>query len=433
MAEAGFALPAEEYARQLRRAAIASVIGTTIEWYDFFLYGTMAALIFPKLLFPKEDPYVALLQSFATYAVGFVARPIGGALFGHFGDRLGRKATLITTLLLMGIGTAVIGLLPPYSVIGIWAAVLATLMRILQGLGVGGEWGGAILLAMEWSKREQRGFITSLPQLGVPFGLILSSLVTTLFINISGNGFESWGWRVPFLLSLILVAIGLYVRLTVFETPLFQQALERGELARAPLVEVFRTHLGPMIWSMLARVVENGGYYIISTFLIAYGTTFLKLDRSLLVNATIPGALAGIVGVFIGGYLADRIGRKRVYLVATVLMALYAFPYYALLNTKQPSMIVLAVMIGLFIWGLLYGPQAAFIAENFPTRVRYSGASLGYQLTAIIAGGPAPYISTALLSRYKNSTPLSLYIILMAVVSFIGAFFLHDRTGEELG
>ncbi len=432
MAGAEFALPAVERTQQIRRAAISSVIGTTIEWYDFFLYGTMAALVFPTLFFPRGDPYVALMQSFATYAVGFAARPVGGALFGHFGDRFGRKATLIATLLVMGIGTALVGLMPSYEQIGLWAAGIVTFLRILQGLGVGGEWGGAILLAMEWSKTEQRGFMASLPQLGVPFGLVLSSGVTSLMIALSGDAFETWGWRVPFLLSLLLVVVGLYVRLKVYETPLFQEAMNRGELARQPLLEVISKYPGPIFWSMLTRAVENGGYYILVTFVIAYGTTYLELERSLFVNATIIGALVGILAVALSGYLSDHWGRKRVYVLGTILMLLYAFPYYALLNTRQPALIVLAVAIGVWLWGMLYGPQAAFIAENFPTRVRYSGASLGYQLTAIIAGGPAPLVSTWLLHRYGNSVPLSLYMIVLALVSLLGALKLRDRALEAL-
>ncbi|QZA34300.1 MFS transporter [Hydrogenibacillus sp. N12] len=419
-------------ARQRRRAAISSVIGTTIEWYDFFLYGTMAALVFPQLFFPKGDPYVALMQSFTTFALGFVARPVGAAIFGHYGDRLGRKTTLVVTLLLMGLATAFIGLMPTYDAVGLWAAVIVTVLRLIQGIGIGGEWGGAILLSMEWGDERRRGFMASLPQMGVPFGLLLSSIVTTLTIAATGDAFGTWGWRIPFLLSLILVAVGLYVRLKVYESPLFQKALAQKAISRVPVGEVLVKHPGEIVWSMLARVVENGSFYIFVTFIISYGTTYLGMDKSVFVNATIVAALANMIAIAFFGHLSDRIGRKRTYLIGVLMMILWAFPYYALVNTKNVGFIFLATIIAMFLHGILYGPQAALIAENFPTRLRYSGASLGYQLTAIIAGGPAPLVSTWLLKTTGSSAAISLYVIVLGLISLAGTAMLKDRTEAPL-
>lgn len=422
----------QELALQKRRAAISSVIGTTIEWYDFFLYGTMAALIFPQLFFPKGDPYIALMQSFTTFALGFVARPVGAAIFGHYGDRIGRKTTLVITLLLMGFATAFIGLMPSYDQIGLWAALIVTLLRLIQGIGIGGEWGGAILISMEWGDKNRRGFMASLPQMGVPFGLLLSSLVTTLMISLSGDGFYTWGWRIPFLLSLILVFIGLYVRLKVLESPLFQEALAKEEVSKVPVGEVLIKHPGEIFWSMLSRVVENGSFYIFVTFIVSYGTTFLGMDKSIFVNATIVAAFANMFAIAYFGHLSDRLSRKRVYTMGVILMMLWAFPYYWLVNTKSVALIFLATIIAMFLHGLLYGPQAAMIAENFPTRLRYSGASLGYQLTAIIAGGPAPLISTWLLHTFNSAVAISFYVVVMGIISLAGVMMLKDRTHQSL-
>lgn len=418
--------------RQARLAAISSVIGTTIEWYDFFIYGTMAALVFPKLFFPSTDPFVSLIQSFATFFVGFIARPLGAAFFGYFGDRVGRKSTLVVTLLLMGGSTVLIGLLPTYHQIGVWAPLLLIVMRIIQGLAIGGEWGGAVLLAMEWGQRERRGFMASLPQMGAPFGLILSSAATSLFLGLTGDAFDVWGWRLPFLLSVLLIVIGLYIRVNVLETPYFQKVARSKGMPKFPILEVISKYPRQVAAATLSRVVSDVAFYIFVTFVISYGTVHLEMEQSLFVNATLVGALVAVLVMPYFGHLSDRYGRKLLYQIGAILVILWAFPYYHLLNTKNTAIILLAVIVSLIIHALMFGPLAALIAENFPTRVRYSGASVSFQLTGIIGGGLAPLIATSLLREYRSSFAISVYLIVVAILSIVATFFLRDRTGEEL-
>lgn len=418
--------------RQARLAAISSVIGTTIEWYDFFIYGTMAALVFPKLFFPSADPFVSLIQSFTTFFVGFIARPLGAAFFGYFGDRVGRKSTLVVTLLLMGGSTVLIGLLPTYYQIGVWAPLLLVIMRILQGLAIGGEWGGAVLLAMEWGQKERRGLMASLPQMGAPFGLILSSAATSLFLSLTGDAFTAWGWRLPFLSSVLLIVLGLYIRMNVLETPYFQKVAQSESLPKLPILEVISKYPRQVAAATLARVVSDVAFYIFVTFVISYGMVHLNMDQSLFVNATLAGALVAVVVMPYFGYLSDRYGRKLLYQIGAILVILWAFPYYHLLNTKNAAIILLAVIVSLMIHALMFGPLAALIAENFPTRVRYSGASVSFQLTGIIGGGLAPLIATGLLREYGSSDAISVYLIVVAIISIAATLFLKDRTGEEL-
>jgi MFS family permease len=399
-----------------RRAVIASTVGTTIEWYDFFLYGTVAALAFPTLFFPGVSPVNGVLLSFSTQFVGFAARPIGAAIFGHLGDRVGRKATLISTLLLMGIATALIGLLPTYSTLGIAAPLLLTVLRIVQGIGVGGEWGGSVLLSMEWGHQNRRGLLASMPQLGVPFGLLLSTAVVQLF---GGASFISWGWRVPFLLSLVLVAVGLWVRLRVLESPEFAGVRERGQIEKQPVWAAIRRHPREILSSMFVRMSEQAPFYIFVTFVLAYGTGQLKIARSTLLNDVMIAAVAGLVTIPLAGYLSDRFGRRTVYGVGIVAVALYAFPYFGLLNTRAAGLVLLGMVLSLVVHGIMYGPQAALIAEAFGTNVRYSGAGLGYQLASVVAGGPAPLIAVAILSATHSSTWISWYIVGCAVVAML--------------
>jgi metabolite-proton symporter len=416
---------------QVTRAAIASTIGTSIEWYDFFLYGSAAALVFPKLFFPKSDPLAGTLISFATYAVGFAARPVGAAIFGHYGDRIGRKATLIITLLVMGLATTAVGLLPSYSTIGIWGGVLLTILRVLQGIGVGGEWGGSVLLSMEWGSNKRRGLVASWPQLGVPIGLILGNGALLFFSNLTGAAFLSTGWRIPFLLSLVLVAIGLYIRLGIAETPIFRRLVEQKQIERQPVVEVFKRSWREIILSALVRVSEQAPFYIFTAFVLAYGTRALKLSNNFMLTCVFAAAVVSLITVPLAGHLSDRFGRRLIYTVGIVLVGLYAFPYFALLDTRVPTLVLLAVVLSLIPHDLQYGPQAALIAESFTGRLRYSGASIGYQLASVIAGGPAPLIATALLAAYMSSTPIAIYIVICALVSLVAVRLLPDRSRAD--
>lgn len=394
-----------------RRAVIASTVGTTIEWYDFFLYNTAAALIFPALFFPHQAAYTGILLSFGTQFVGFAVRPIGAAFFGHFGDRVGRKAMLVTTLVLMGVSTFLIGLLPTYRAIGYAAPVLLTLLRIVQGLGVGGEWGGSVLLSMEWGTRRRRGLMASWPQLGVPLGLVLSTGAVRVFSSLTGHQFDTWGWRVPFLISIVLVGVGLYVRLRVLESPEFVEVRDREGLVRRPLVEVVRRQWGAILSSAFVRMSEQAPFYLFTAFVLTYGTARLKLNRTDLLNDVLLAATLGLVTVPLFGYLSDRFGRRLVYGIGIVCTGLYAFPYFGLLDTKTSGLVMLGIVVSLIGHDIQYGPQAALIAEAFGPNVRYSGAGLGYQLASVIAGGPAPLIATQILKSTGSSTGISLYII----------------------
>jgi metabolite-proton symporter len=409
-----------------RRAVVASTVGTTIEWYDFFLYNTAASLIFPALFFPKQAAFTGILLSFGTQFVGFAARPIGAAIFGHYGDRIGRKATLIATLLLMGIATALIGVLPTYNSIGYAAPILLTLLRVAQGIGVGGEWGGSVLLSMEWGTRERRGLMASWPQLGVPMGLILSTGVVRLMSGWTGDAFLDWGWRVPFLLSVVLIGIGLYVRLRVLESPEFTAVAKAGTVVRRPLLEVIRTEWSTILSSAFVRMGEQAPFYLFTSFVLTYGTTQLDLNRNGLLNAILIAAALGLITVPLFGHLSDRYGRRRIYGTGIVGTALFAFPYFGLLNTRTASLILIAIVVSLVFHDMQYGPQAALIAESFGTNLRYSGAGLGYQLASVIAGGPAPIIATKILQRTGSSTGISWYIIGCCVLG-MGALLLMPR------
>jgi metabolite-proton symporter len=420
-------LPAGDTARHRRRAVVASTVGTAIEWYDFFLYGTAAALVFPAVFFPGSSPFAGVLAAFGTQFVGFAARPIGAAIFGHFGDRVGRKATLVTTLMLMGISTFLIGLLPGYASIGVAAPVLLVLLRIVQGIGVGGEWGGSVLLSMEWGSVRRRGFMASWPQVGVPIGLLLSTGMVQLMSKITGPDFETWGWRVPFLVSIVLVGIGLYVRLRVLESPEFAQAKEQNTVVRRPVWEVIRTQPREILTSAFVRMSEQAPFYLFITFVLTYGTKHLGLPRGEILTYTLIAAAMGLVTVPLFGYLSDVFGRRKVYGVGIVGTALVAFPYYALLDSKMPGLILIGVLLSMLVHDIQYGPQAALIAESFGTGVRYSGAGLGYQLASVVAGGPAPLIAAAILEKTGSSTWISWYIVGCAVVAMTALLLMPRR------
>jgi metabolite-proton symporter len=423
-----------EHQTQLRRAVIASTVGTTIEWYDFFLYGTAAGLVFGKLYFPNDDPLSATLNSFGIYFIGFIGRPIGAAIFGHYGDRIGRKATLIATLILMGIGTFLVALVPTYSQVGIWGAIMLTVLRIIQGIGVGGEWGGSILLSMEWTKTNQhRGFAASWPQFGVPCGLFLSNLAVLAFSSMAGDQFITWGWRIPFFLSIFLVAIGLYIRLGILETPAFSKLVAENKIEKAPVLEVIKRQPKEILLSAFARMSEQAPFYIFTAFVFAYGIGTLHMSRDFLLTAVLVASVVSLFTIPYSGHLSDRIGRKKMYLIGAVTMGIFGFIYFGMLNTASPVLIFLAIVLSLIPHDMQYGPQAALIAESFTGRLRYSGASLGYQLSSIIAGGPAPLIATYLFAVYHSWVPIAIYIAACAVVTIIATAMMPDYTNRDIG
>ncbi len=401
---------------------VASTVGTTIEWYDFFLYNTASALVFGPLFFDNSGAG-GVLASFSTQFVGFAARPIGAAIFGHYGDRIGRKYSLVATLMLMGGATVLVGCLPTYATIGIWAPILLTLLRILQGIGVGGEWGGSVLMAMEWGHRRQRGLMASWPQVGVPLGLASGTAVIYFF---AGPGFLEGGWRVPFIASIVLIAVGLWVRLSVLESPAFAQVKTAGKVARLPLVEALKTQWRDVLKALLVRTAEQAPFYIFTTFVLYYGTKYLGLEDQEILLYLIIAAGLGIVSVPFFGWLSDRVGRRRVYGAGIVLTGLYAFPYFGLLNATGLTML-LGIVLGLIFHDVMYGPQAALISESFGTGIRYTGAGLGYQLASITAGGPAPLIATAILAGTGSTTWISIYIVLCCVVSLGALLTMHPR------
>ena len=426
-------LSASEHDAQLRKAIVASTIGTAIEWYDFFLYGTAAGLIFGKLYFPNEDPLTATLAAFGTYFIGFVGRPIGAAIFGHYGDRIGRKATLIATLLCMGIATFLIAFVPTYASIGIWGAVILTVLRMLQGIGVGGEWGGSVLLAMEWSKtHDHRGFVASWPQFGVPCGLFLSNLAVLAFSYLSGDQFNVWGWRIPFALSIILVGVGLWIRLGIMETPIFQQVVRNNNVVKAPILEVIKRQPKEIILSACARMAEQAPFYIFTAFIFAYAVGTLHMSRNLVLTAVLAAACLSFVSIPLSGHISDRIGRKKMYLIGAAVTGVFGFLYFAMVDTAIPALVFIAIVLSLIPHDMQYGPQAALIAEAFTPRLRYSGASLGYQLASIIAGGPAPLIATALFAAYQTGYAIAVYIAICAVISLVAAGLMPDYTGKDI-
>ena len=427
------ALTDAEHSAQLRKAVIAATIGTTIEWYDFFIYGTAAGLIFPKIFFPNEDPLTGTLAAFGTYFIGFVGRPIGAAIFGHYGDRIGRKATLIATLMVMGIATFLVALAPGYASIGIWGAVILTVLRMLQGIGVGGEWGGSVLISMEWARGHgNRGLVASWPQFGVPSGLFLSNLVILAVSTWTGADFATWGWRVPFFLSIILIAIGLWIRLGILETPVFRQLLETRKIERTPIVEVIRKQPREIILSALLRMAEQAPFYIFTAFVFAYGVGTLKMSRDLILLAVLVASCVSFITIPLSGHISDRIGRRNMYLIGAAVTGLFGFLYFGMLDSAIPSAVFLAIVLSLIPHDMMYGPQAALIAEAFTPRLRYSGASLGYQLASIIAGGPAPLIATALFAAYHTGYAIAIYIAACAVVSLVSAGLMPDYTGQDI-
>ncbi|MFE7029844.1 MFS transporter [Streptomyces sp. NPDC057621] len=434
--------PASTPPGSLKRIVAASLIGTTIEWYDFFLYGSAAALVFNKLFFPGSDPLVGTLLSFLTYAVGFAARPLGALVFGHYGDRLGRKKLLVLSLLLMGGATFAIGLLPTHATIGTAAPVLLTVLRLVQGFALGGEWGGAVLLVSEHGDARRRGFWASWPQTGAPAGQLLATGVLSLLTALlSDAAFTAWGWRIPFLLSGVLVMVGLWIRLSVDESPVFKAALAQAEARRSvedggaeklPLVSVLRHHWRDVLIAMGARMAENISYYVITAFILVYATTSTGLSKQTALNAVLIASAVHFAAIPAWGALSDRVGRRPVYLLGAAGIGLWMFPFFALIDTGSFGNLILAVTVGLVLHGAMYAPQAAFFSEMFATRMRYSGASIGAQFSSVAAGAPAPLIATALLADHDSSTPIALYVIGAAVLTLIAVGVAKETRHRDL-
>lgn len=411
------AIPAKS-GSSVKQIVFASVLGTTVEWYDFLIYGTAAALVFNKLFFPNYDPLVGTLAAFGSYAVGFVARPLGGAIFGHYGDKLGRKAMLMLTMIIMGAGTFLIGCLPTYDQIGILAPICLIILRLLQGIGIGGEWAGATLMVIESADPRRRGFLGSLVQVGFPLGMVAATLIFLAVSSLPEEQFLSWGWRIPFLLSAILIGVGMFVRLKLVETPKFREVQDHGEVVKMPVLEVLTKDFKNFIIAVGLKISEVAWVYVLIGFLVYYATSHLHLSKTVILDAVLYAALLELVTLPLFGLLSDYVGRKPLYITGTILSMFAAFPLFTLVETRDPTTIAVAIAIIMSIThGLMFAPQAAFIPELFGTKVRYSGASLGVQVSAAISGGFAPMIATTLLAWSGSTHAISLYLIALGAIT----------------
>src|SRR5699024_3541022 len=420
--------------KMLNRVLIASLIGSSIEWFDYFLYGTVAALVFNQMFFVNEDPTVGLMLAYASFALAFFIRPFGGIIFSHIGDKIGRKKTLVITLSLMGIATFGMGLLPTYQAIGIWAPILLITLRLIQGLGIGGEWGGALLLAVEYAPPEKRGLFGSVPQMGVTIGMVLGTFALSIMTLLPEDSFMTWGWRVPFLLSALLVLFGLWIRKGIDETPSFKKVQESGEIPRIPIVETFKTHWREVLIAVGAKVVETAPFYIFGTFIVSYATTNLNFSNTAVLNAVMISTIITTILIPIMGRISDRVGRKPLYVYGSIAMMIYAFPYFWLIHQESIFLLTIATIIGLgIIWAPITAVLGTMFSEIFSAEVRYTGISLGYQIGAAVAGGTAPLVATALLANFNNSyVPVALYIIFTAIISLIAIWAVKDRQGQAL-
>ncbi|WP_048767254.1 MFS transporter [Oligella urethralis] len=416
------------------RVLLASLIGSSIEWFDYFLYGTVAALVFNQLYFPTDDPTVSTMLAFASFGLSFFIRPFGGIIFSHIGDKLGRKRTLVLTLSLMGIATALMGVLPTYEAIGIAAPIIMVTLRLIQGLGIGGEWGGAMLLAVEYAPRHLRGLFGSVPQMGVTIGMLLATLALTLMSQLPDEAFMSWGWRVPFIASTVLVFIGLWIRKGIDETPSFKKNQVEGKVVAVPLFETLKTHKREVLIAIGAKFVETAPFYIMSTFVVYYATQDLQFTRTNVLNAVTIATIVTTLLIPLMGLLSDRVGRKRLFIAGTVSMMLYAFPYFWLLEQKTIVSLILATVIGLgVIWAPITAVLGTMFSEIFKSNVRYTGISLGYQIGAALAGGTAPLVATLLLNEFNRSyVPIATYIILTGVISLIAIASVSSTNKQQL-
>ncbi|MDM5308125.1 MFS transporter [Peribacillus frigoritolerans] len=420
--------------KQMRRILIASLVGSSIEWFDYFLYGTVAALVFNQLFFVNEDPTIGLLLSYASFALAFFIRPFGGVIFSHIGDRIGRKKTLVLTLSLMGVATFGMGLLPTYQAVGIWAPILLITLRLVQGLGIGGEWGGALLLAVEYAPAEKRGLFGAIPQMGVTIGMLLGTVALSIMTLLPENAFMTWGWRIPFIFSALLVFFGLWIRKGIDETPSFKKVKESGEVPKLPIVETLKNYWREVLIAVGAKVVETAPFYIFSTFVVSYATANLGFSRTATLTAVIIATIITTILIPIMGNLSDKIGRKKLFIGGTIGMALFAFPYFWLLQQKSVLLLIVATVIGLgVIWAPITAVLGTMFSEIFDAKIRYTGITLGYQIGAALAGGTAPLVATALLDRFNNSyVPVALYIIFASVLSLAAIWAVKDRSNQKL-
>ncbi|MFE4705400.1 MFS transporter [Peribacillus simplex] len=420
--------------KQMRRILVASLVGSSIEWFDYFLYGTVAALVFNQLFFVNEDPTIGLLLSYASFALAFFIRPFGGVIFSHIGDRIGRKKTLVITLSLMGIATFGMGLLPTYQAVGIWAPILLITLRLVQGLGIGGEWGGALLLAVEYAPAEKRGLFGAIPQMGVTIGMLLGTVALSIMTLLPENAFMTWGWRLPFIFSAFLVFFGLWIRKGIDETPSFKKVKESGEVPKLPIVETLKNYWREVLIAVGAKVVETAPFYIFSTFVVSYATSNLGFSRTATLTAVMIATIITTILIPFMGMLSDKIGRKKLFIGGTIGMALFAFPYFWLLQQKSVLLLIVATVIGLgVIWAPITAVLGTMFSEIFDARIRYTGITLGYQIGAALAGGTAPLVATALLNRFNNSyVPVAIYIIFASVLSLAAIWAVKDRSNQKL-
>ncbi|MDM5312602.1 MFS transporter [Peribacillus frigoritolerans] len=420
--------------KQMRRVLVASLVGSSIEWFDYFLYGTVSALVFNQLFFVNEDPTIGLLLSYASFALAFFIRPFGGVIFSHIGDRIGRKKTLVLTLSLMGVATFGMGLLPTYQAVGIWAPILLITLRLVQGLGIGGEWGGALLLAVEYAPAEKRGLFGAIPQMGVTIGMLLGTVALSIMTLLPENAFMTWGWRIPFIFSALLVFFGLWIRKGIDETPSFKKVKESGEVPKLPIVETLKNYWREVLIAVGAKVVETAPFYIFSTFVVSYATANLGFSRTATLTAVMIATIITTILIPFMGMLSDKIGRKKLFIGGTIGMALFAFPYFWLLQQKSVLLLIVATVIGLgVIWAPITAVLGTMFSEIFDAKIRYTGITLGYQIGAALAGGTAPLVATALLDRFNNSyVPVALYIIFASVLSLAAIWAVKDRSNQKL-
>lgn len=418
---------------KMGRLAAASSIGTTLEWYDFTVYNLMAALVFNVVFFPSFDPLTGTILAFSTYAVGYVSRPLGGMVFGHLGDKLGRRFVLVATLVLMGVATGVMGLLPTYASLGIWSPILLVALRFVQGAAIGGEWAGAVLLSMEHGNQNQRGRNASFTQVGPSAGVLLGTgFIALVTLALSPEDFQAWGWRIPFLVSVVLVVFGLWLRRGVEETPMFKEIEEHKSQAETPIKEVFVSHWRRLLLAGGVRIGSDVIYALVVVFTLTYVTGVLHLSRPLALTATMLGAAGNALTVPLWGALSDKLGRRPVYIAGALLGMVWSFVFFVLMDSAQPFQICLAVIIGLQIHAMMFGPQAAFVTEQFPTRVRYAGSSLAYTLAGILGGGFAPLIIASLFKAYGSTAAISLYVSGALAVTLLALLIARETAHKPL-